>query len=134
MKDSLKPGLRHTMTYVVPANRTVPYLLPESEHFATMPEVLATGYMVGIIEWTCMEAIRAHLDEGEISLGAHVDLSHRAPTPVGMTVTIEVELIEVDQRALTFEVEARDEKTVISTGLHRRGVVNKERFVERLNG
>ena len=76
MKDSLTTGIEHTMTYAVPANRTVPNLLPEASDFTTMPEVLATGYMVGIIEWACMEAIRDHLDEGEISLGTPVNFSH----------------------------------------------------------
>lgn len=132
MKDTLKPGLAHTLRYTVPAERTVPHLLPESPHFTPMPSVLATGYMVGILEWACMEAFQGHLDDDELTLGTHVDLSHEAPTVPGGTVTIDVRLAEVDGRALTFEVEARDEHAVISTGRHGRGVVNRERFEGRL--
>ncbi|WP_277102420.1 thioesterase family protein [Corynebacterium vitaeruminis] len=132
MKDTLTPGLTHTMTYQVTPERTVPNLLPENPDFAAMPEVFATGYMVGVIEAACMEAMRPHLDEGEISLGTHVDLSHVAPTVPGSTVTIDVTLESIERRALTFSITARDEYAVISTGTHQRGVVNRERFVGRL--
>lgn len=132
MKNTLRPGIRHTMSYVVRENRTVPHLLPESAYFAAMPHVLATGYMVGIIEWACMEALRGHLDEGEITLGTLVDVSHVAPTLPGSTVTVEVTLTAVERRTLTFAVTARDENAVISTGTHQRGVIDRERFESRL--
>jgi fluoroacetyl-CoA thioesterase len=132
VKDTLRPGLTHTLRYRVPVNRTVPHLLPESPGFNTMPEVLATGYMIGIIEWACVEALHDHLDEGELTLGIHVNLSHEAPTVPGSTVTVDVTLTEVDGRALSFEIAARDEYAVISTGTHRRGVVDRDRFEARL--
>lgn len=132
MKDTLRPGLTHTMRYRVPADRTVPHLLPEAAGFATMPDVLATGYLVGIIEWACVECIEGHLDEGELTLGTHVDLSHDAPTVPGSTVIVDVTLAAVQRRSLTFEITARDEHAVISTGAHRRGVVDRARFVGRL--
>ena len=132
MKDTLRPGIAHTMRYEVPAERTVPHLLPEASDFGSMPEVLATGYMVGIIEWACMEALRDHLDDSELTLGIHVDLSHDAPTLPGSTVIIDVTVTEVDGRAVTFDVAARDEHAVISTGTHRRGVVDRDRFAARL--
>lgn len=133
MKDTLQPGITHTMTYKVPDGRTVPNLLPEAPEFVAMPEVLATGYMVGIIELACMQALHGHLDEDEITLGTHVNFSHAAPTVPGSTVTVDVKLVAVDRRALTFEIEARDEHATISTGTHQRGVVNRERFESRLN-
>lgn len=132
MKDTLTTGIEHTMTYEVPANRTVPNLLPEASNFTSMPQVLATGYMVGIIEWACMEAIQDHLDDGEISLGTHVNFSHSAPTVPGSTVTVDVSVVGVEKRAVTFEISARDEYNVMSTGTHTRGVVNREKFESRL--
>ena len=132
MKASLHPGVSHTMRYMVPENRTVPHLLPESADFAAMPEVLATGYMVGIIEWACIEALRGHLDDGEITLGTHVDLSHQAPTVPGSTVVIEVTVTRVDGRQVAFDVRAHDEHAVISAGTHARVVVDRGRFVSRL--
>lgn len=132
MKDALKPGYRHTMRYRVPTNRTVPHLYPESPRFLAMPEVLATGYMIGVIEWACMEALDPYLDDGEITLGVHVNLSHQAPTVPGSTITIDITLAKIDGRLLTFEVEARDAFAVISTGSHRRGVVERSRFQNRV--
>lgn len=132
MRPSLKPGLTAAMAYKVPIERTVPSLLPEATHFARMPEVLATGYLVGLVEWTCMQALEDHLDEGERTLGTHIDLSHEAPTPPGATLTIEVELLEVDRRRLTFAVVARDDVAVVCRGRHQRGVVELDRFEAKL--
>ena len=132
MDAALRPGLTARHEYVVPVHRTVPHLLPESNDFAALPAVLATGYLVGIVEWACMRALDGHLDSGEQTLGVHVDLSHEAPTPPGATVTVAVELTAVDGRLLTFTVEARDDLAVISRGTHRRAVINSERFHARL--
>lgn len=74
VKDSLQPGITHTMTYQVPDNRTVANLLPEAPEVVAMPEILATGYMVGIIELACMQALHGYLDEDEITLGAACEL------------------------------------------------------------
>ncbi len=132
MRTTLRPGLTTRMEYVVPAERTVPNLLPESEQFAGLPPVLATGYMVGIVEWTCQRAIEGHLSEGEQTLGVHVDLSHEAPTPVGGTLTVEVELTEVDRRRLTFTVHAFDEAATVCRGTHQRAVIDRARFMKKL--
>ncbi|MHA6512095.1 thioesterase family protein [Tessaracoccus sp. Z1128] len=132
MKETLRPGMSHTMTYQVPPHRTVPHLLPESPDFVSMPEVLATGYLVGVIEWACIESLHGHLDDGEITLGTHVDVSHQAATVPGSTVTVQVSLTDVDRRALVFAVTASDESAVISTGTHKRVVVDRERFVAKL--
>jgi fluoroacetyl-CoA thioesterase len=132
VRTTLLPGLSTRMEYVVPAERTVPNLLPESEQFAGLPPVLATGYLVGIVEWTCQRAIEGHLSEGEQTLGVHVDLSHEAPTPVGGTLTVEVELTEVDRRRLTFTVHAFDEAATVCRGTHQRAVIDRARFMKKL--
>lgn len=133
MKDSLRPGLIGRLEYVVPAERTVPHLLPESDEFAALPAVLATGFLVGIVEWTCIRALAGHLDEGEQTLGVHVDLSHEAPTPVGSLLTVQAELSSVEGRQLTFTVHAFDDATTVCQGSHRRAVIDAERFLARLS-
>ena len=65
-----------------------------------MPKVFATGFMVVLMEWTCMQLMAPHLDPGEGSLGVHVDVSHLAATPPGMTVTVDVECIAVEGQRL----------------------------------
>jgi fluoroacetyl-CoA thioesterase len=129
MKPTLTPGLTHTFRFTVPPNKTVPHLYPESEMFRQMPEVFATGFMVGLLEWTCIEAIRPHLDwPTEQSLGTHVNFSHEAATPPGLTVTVQVRLTNVDGRKLRFEVEAHDGIDIISRGTHERVVIDAARF------
>jgi fluoroacetyl-CoA thioesterase len=114
---------------MVPASKTVPSLYPESEEFTAMPEVFATGYLVGLLEWSCIKAINPHLDwPEEQTVGIHIDVSHEAATPPGMEVTVNVELLEVDGRRLLFQVEAHDGVDLISQGRHERFVINKEKF------
>ena len=128
MKETLVPGLAGELRFTVPVGKTVPHLYPESDGFAAMPEVLATGFMVGLVEWACIDLIAPHLDEGEMSLGVHVDLSHDAATPPGLEVTVRVRLEEVDGRRLTFSAEADDGVDRICAGRHQRFVVDRARF------
>jgi fluoroacetyl-CoA thioesterase len=106
-----------------------------SEHFTgfrDMPPVFATAYMVGFIEWACIEAIRPLLEPGEHSVGTHVNVSHMAATPAGMNVTAFVELVAAEGRKLTFRVTCRDEKDIIGEGTHERAVINPEKFMARV--
>ena len=128
MRPSLAPGLEHELRLIVPVDKTVPHLYPESAGFAAMPEVFATGFMVGLVEWACIEAIAPHLDDGELSLGVHVDLSHDAATPPGLEVVTRVRLERVEGRRLTFAAEAHDGVDRICAGRHERFVVDRARF------
>jgi fluoroacetyl-CoA thioesterase len=130
VRASLAPGLEHEHRFVVPVTKTVPHLYPESPGFAAMPEVFATGFMVGLVEWACIDAIAPHLEDGEMSLGVHVDLSHDAATPPGLEVTVRVLLKDVAGRRLTFAAEAHDGTERICTGHHQRFVVDRARFEE----
>ncbi len=62
MKRTLQPGLTHTFQFMIPESKTVPYLYPEAPEFQQMPKVLATGFMVGLFEWTCIQAVNPHID------------------------------------------------------------------------
>ena len=128
MKETLKPGLTHEFSFRVPESKTVAALYPEAPEFQQMPRVFATGFMVGLVEWACILAIAPHLDEGELSLGTHVDLSHDAATPPGMEVVARVRLEAVEGRRLTFSAEAHDAHDRICAGRHGRFVVDRARF------
>ena len=94
-----------------------------------MPEVFATGFLVGFLEWTCIKAINPYLDwPKEQTVGTHINVTHEAATPPGLEVTATVELIAVEGRKLTFVVEANDGVDLISKGRHERFVINKEKF------
>jgi fluoroacetyl-CoA thioesterase len=134
MQKSLKPGLKYSHSFVIPVSKTVPSLYPESDEFVQMPEVFATGFLVGFLEWTCIMCINPHLDwPNEQTVGTHIDVSHEAATPPGFEVSASVELIEIDGRKLVFSVEAHDGVDLISRGRHERFIINKEKFDQRLN-
>ena len=128
MKNTLKPGMTQRFSYTVPENKTVPYTYPESEIIANMPKVFATGFMIVLMEWVCTQLLAPHLDEGEGSVGTHVDVSHSAATLPGQTVTVDAELVEVKGRKLVFKVSAHDGIDLIGEGRHERVVVAWDRF------
>jgi fluoroacetyl-CoA thioesterase len=132
MRDTLKAGLEHVLTYRVPENKTVPHLYPESPLFRQMPKVFATGFMVGLMEWACMEALAPHLEPGEGSVGTLVNVTHTAATPPGMTVTVRVRCAGVDGRRSIWEVEASDDVEAIGKGSHERFTVDIGKFNARV--
>ncbi|HZY03218.1 MAG TPA: thioesterase family protein [Anaeromyxobacteraceae bacterium] len=132
MKTTLRAGLTHEFRYQVPENKTVPHLYPESEAFRAMPPVFATGFMVGLIEWACIDAIQPHLDAGEQSVGTDLRLTHTAATPPGLTVTVKVTLDRVEGRKLAFSITAHDGVDTISQGTHERFVIDTQRFLRKV--
>ncbi|MGE0008796.1 MAG: thioesterase family protein [Parvibaculaceae bacterium] len=132
MKASLKPGLSHRFVYRVPREKTVPFLYPEAADFRAMPEVFATGYMVGLMEWAAIELLKPHLDDGEGSLGTHIDVSHTAATPPGFEVTVDAEVTAVEGRRVRFDVRANDGIDDIGKGRHERAIVTWQKFNARV--
>lgn len=133
MKPTLKPGDTARMEFKVPANKTVPHLYPEAHEFQQMPTVFATGFMVGLMEWTCLKVLEPHLAPGEGSLGIHIDVSHTAATVPGQIVTVDAECTGVSGRRVTFKVTAHDGIEKISEGSHERMIVPWEKFVAKVN-
>ena len=129
MKASLAPGLQGTFRYRVPASKTVPRIYPEAPDFQMMPDVFATGYLVALCEWACIELVKPHLDwPREQTLGTHIDLSHTAATPPGLTEEVRTRLESVEGRKLVFRVAAHDGVDAIGCGRHERHVILAERF------
>lgn len=128
MKPTLQPGVKASFSYVVPVEKTVPHLFAESPEMQAMPAVFATGFMVALMERTCMLALAPHLDEGEGSVGVHVDVSHDAATPAGFTVKVDVEVTEVEGRRVWFQVMAHDGDDLIGEGYHARFIVDWAKF------
>lgn len=133
MRPTLEPGARVKFAYTVPASQTVPHLYPDAVDFQTMPAVFATGYMVGLLEWTCMKVLEPHLETGEGSLGVHINVSHCAATLPGQTVEVTAECSRVDGRRVWFKVSAHDGVDLIGEGTHERFVVLWDKFKTRLD-
>jgi fluoroacetyl-CoA thioesterase len=132
MKETLKAGLTHIHKFRVPENKTVPYLYPEAPPFREMPKVFATGFMIGLFEWACIEAMAPHLDPGEGSVGTLVNVTHTAATPPGMEVTVHVRCIGVEGRRTVWEIEAKDEVEGIGKGTHERFTIDFAKFNARV--
>lgn len=129
MKPSLIAGLKSQFEFKIPENKTIAYLFPEAAEFQQMPAVLATGFMVGLIEWACIEAIKPHIDwPREQSVGVHVDFSHLAATPPGLTVAVNTTLLNIEGRKLTFSIVAHDGVDTISRGTHQRFIIDAPKF------
>ena len=128
MKDTLQNGMTFTHRYRVPQEKTVPFVFRESDLFQAMPPVFATAFMVGLMEWACMEALRPHMEDHEISLGTNICVTHSAATPPGIQVEVEVELLEVSGPKTRWSIIARDEKDVIGEGTHERFSIDGNKF------
>ena len=132
MKPSLRVGDKFCHEFTIGENKTVPALYPESAQFQKMPHVFATGYFVGLLEWACIELLAPHYEEGEGSLGTHIDISHVAPTPPGHTVVVDATLTQIDGRSFWFDVEANDNDGLIGKGRHQRAAVFWDKFKDRV--
>jgi fluoroacetyl-CoA thioesterase len=134
MKPTLKPGLTHALEFTVTDAKTVPALYPEAASFQDMPRVLATGFLVGLMEWACLELMIPHLDwPREQSVGTHVNFSHQSATLPGMTVTVRATLTRLNKRKAEFDVVAHDGVDEISRGTHERFIIDRERFFHGVN-
>lgn len=90
--------------------------------------VYATPRMIALMENASMNATQEHLAEGFETVGIEIDVSHIAPTPLGMNVRAEAQLIGIEGKILTFRVTAYDEIELIGEAIHKRAIVHTERF------
>jgi len=93
--------------------------------------VFATPMMAALMEKAAVNAIQEELEEGESSVGTYLELSHDSATPVGMKVWAEAEVTAVDGRAVAFTVSAFDQAGPIGVGVHRRFIIQNERFLAK---
>jgi predicted thioesterase len=123
----LKPGMTGETT------TTVVYENTAAAVGAGGVEVFGTPLLIALMENAAWRAVADELDEGYVTVGTHVNVSHLAATPLGQQVRAEAELVEIDGRRLLFNVVAYDERQKIGEGQHERTIVNLERFLKRVN-
>lgn len=132
MKPGLTIGAKGSHAMRVRDSHLVPALFAEDNAFPDMAAVFSTPSMIGLMEWACVEAMAPFYEDGEDSVGVHVDVAHLAPTLPGQVVTVSTELEDVDGKFYWFRVEAHDGTEVIGKGRHRRAVIDKPAFQTRL--
>jgi predicted thioesterase len=125
MKNSLKAGLELSKVLTVDEARCIGFMGKEGM-------VYATPRMVSDVEYACRDFLLQHLDAGEDSVGAHVSIDHLAATPLGLQVTIQAKVVEVDRRKVTFEFTVHDPVEQCGRGKHVRFVVETAKSRERL--
>ncbi len=123
----LEIGLKGNLT------ETVSESLTASHIGSGTVRVLATPMMIALMEKCCRIAAKPYLEEGQETVGTHVNVSHVSATPVGMQVHIECELVEIDRRKLTFRVSAHDERGLVGEGLHERFIIDVAKFSAKVN-
>ena len=126
MKQSPRMGLSGELSIAVgPENRI-------SFADERMPAVLATPWLVAYLEYAARDAIAPLLEADERSVGIFIEVEHLGPAPEGFTVKCRARVIHVDGSAVTFQVDAHDGVEVIAKGIHRRRVIDVDRFAGRV--
>ena len=129
MTRTLQEGMEFEFDYRVPQDKTVPHLFPEFPEGGQIPDVFATGYMVGLFEFACIKAINPHIDwPRQQTVGIHINVSHTAATPPGFKVTVKGRLEKMDGRKLSFSLVAHDGADTISKGTHDRFIIDADKF------
>jgi len=129
MNPDLQPGIRFDWSYTIPERATVPNLYHDIAFCREMPNVLATGFMVGMMEQACANGIMPYVDwPREQSVGTMVSFRHLAASSAGMNLDIKGEVIAVEGRRVTFQVEAWDGIDKICEGIHERAIIDAEKF------
>jgi fluoroacetyl-CoA thioesterase len=107
-------------------------LAPSFARFDDAPAALSTVGLVAFVEQACMDLLAPHLEGDEFSVGIDVELTHTTPSPLGATITADLEVILVEPRVVLFAVTVSDDESVISVGQHRRAVLNRGRYDNKL--
>lgn len=122
----LAKGLTHTSQTVVNENNTAIALGSGNM------KVLATPAMIALMENAAMLCVAPHLPEGSTTVGSMISSSHIKPSAIGANVEATAELVEIENRKLTFKVTATENGVLIGEGTHIRYIVDRERFLSKL--
>ena len=128
METTLKVGMNNT----VEAQSTEKTTAVEMKSGSL--KVLATPAMMCLMEQAAAELVDHNLPDDLTSVGIAVNISHKAPTPIGLTVRAEAVITKIDGRKITFDVKAFDDIDEIGSGTHERFIVNKEKFQAKADG
>jgi fluoroacetyl-CoA thioesterase len=127
MKESQKVGTIGEERFVVETRHAIDFAQ------GGMPAVLATPWLVWFLEHAARKAVLPFLEPEESTVGTYLEVRHSAPTPVGQAVTCLARVVQADGPAISFQLEAHDERERIARGFHRLRVINVSRFAERVH-
>ncbi len=122
MSENLQPGHVHTVTIVVDEARAISFMGPDAR-------VYATPNIVEDLEYACRDLLLTHLPDGQDSVGAHVDITHLRPTPIGFSVTHTITIESLERRRARFAIDVHDGVEVVARASHTRMIVDVARMV-----
>lgn len=93
--------------------------------------VFATPSMIALMEQAASSSLLPYLEDGQGSVGTHIDVTHESATPIGLKVWAETEVTEVNGKQITFTVSAYDEAGLIGRGTHKRAIITVDRFLSK---
>jgi fluoroacetyl-CoA thioesterase len=126
IEDLIAPGMVREETFQVEEQHTAYHIGSGDE------KVLGTPWMISFMERASNRLIAAHLPNGLMSVGVHVDVRHLAATPMNAQVQVRAEVLEVTKNKVRLSIQAWDNEDKIGEGTHLRAVVEKERFMKRV--
>jgi predicted thioesterase len=126
MSSPFRPGMTHEIRIKTSTEHSA------RKFYANLPDVFATPFLGGLMEQVSAELIDQHLNPGEQSVGIAMNLKHLAATPLGMEIRVRTEIVAVEGRKLTFQLEAYDELEKIGEASHERFVIVADKFNARV--
>jgi fluoroacetyl-CoA thioesterase len=126
LKSTWRIGDTHTYTLTATPDTSA------NAHRESLPDVFGTPHLVMAVEEAAAALMEPWLEPGELSAGAHVDLRHTAPTPIGMEVRTVARLVESDGRKFVFAVECFDAVEPIGHARHTRFVIDRRGFMAQV--
>jgi len=123
---AIEVGMTHEMRLKTGPEHSAQKFYPK------VPDVFGSPFLGGLFEGVSADLMAPHLGPGETSVGISMNLTHTAPTPLGMEVRAVTEVTQVEGRKITFKLEAFDEKEKIGGAVHERFIINEAKFNQRL--
>jgi fluoroacetyl-CoA thioesterase len=126
LSELIQPGMTREDSFPITMDNSAIHIGSGSSR------VLATPWMIAFMERVSHRLLTCCLPEGYSSVGTHIDVHHLAPSPVGATIRVKVEVLSVDGIRVYFSVEAWDNLEKIGEGQHERVVIDEARFLRRV--
>jgi fluoroacetyl-CoA thioesterase len=123
----IRPGTKGTLEVEVTDENAISFLRADNAR------VLATPWMIMYMEMTARDLVKPYLFDGEDTVGTQINVRHLAASPIGSRVRFEAVVVGVEGRRVSFHVDAWDESEKVGEGTHERGIINIQRFAERLD-
>lgn len=119
-------GLKHTSKLTVAESVTAVKI-----GSGDMP-VLATPAMLALMENAAMLAVKEELPEGQTTVGGYIESTHLKPSKIGKIICATAEVTKVDGRKIEFKISAYSDEVLLGEGTHLRFIVDREKFMLKL--